>query len=290
MQTKRIDHLVLTVADIERTVAFYRRVMGMSRVDFGDNRVALGFGQQKINLHQSGNEFEPKAGRVQAGSADLCFIIEDPVDKAIEGLQARGIDIIDGPVIRTGACGEIVSAYFRDPDGNLIEVSNYSDSCQLKTGYIPGLVGRVADMHASYYARHWNFTACFETGVATEMSEFINRYDDSRDCCWSALIDQKIEASITIDGIDADSKGAHLRWFIASDAARGKGIGAQLIGLAMDFCRQHGYKRVYLHTFEGLEAARHLYESAGFTLVETQSGDQWGTRVEEQRYEARLQS
>jgi len=118
---------VLTVADIDQTVTFYQRIMGMTRVNFGAGRVALCFGQQKINLHQSGREFEPKAGKVQPGSADLCFIIDGQVEHAITELQARGIDIIDGPVKRTGAHGEIVSAYFRDPDDNLIEISNYID-------------------------------------------------------------------------------------------------------------------------------------------------------------------
>ncbi len=127
MLTKRIDHLVLTVADIERTVEFYQSVMGMTRVEFGAGRSALCFGQQKINLHQTGREFEPKAGQVQAGSADLCFIVDDPVEQAITQLEALGIEIIAGPVNRTGARGEIVSAYFRDPDDNLIEISNYID-------------------------------------------------------------------------------------------------------------------------------------------------------------------
>ncbi len=127
MKTNRIDHLVLTVADIERTLEFYQRVLGMKKIVFGEGRVALYFGQQKINLHQHGSEFEPKAGKVQAGSADLCFIVDDPIEDAIESLLAQGIDIIDGPVKRSGATGEIVSAYFRDPDENLIEVSNYSN-------------------------------------------------------------------------------------------------------------------------------------------------------------------
>ncbi|MCP4387335.1 MAG: VOC family protein [Gammaproteobacteria bacterium] len=127
MMTIRIDHLVLTVADIDRTVEFYQRVMGMNMVAFGEGRVALCFGQQKINLHQSGREFEPKAAKVQPGSADLCFIIDDAIEHAIEQLQAQSVEIIDGPVKRTGASGEIVSAYFRDPDGNLIEVSNYTN-------------------------------------------------------------------------------------------------------------------------------------------------------------------
>lgn len=125
MQANRIDHLVLTVADIERSVAFYSRVLGMQRIEFGAGRIALAFGDQKINLHRLGGEFEPHADRVQAGSADLCFVIEEPVGNVLEELGRHGVDIIDGPVPRTGARGEILSVYFRDPDGNLIEVCNY---------------------------------------------------------------------------------------------------------------------------------------------------------------------
>ncbi|TNF86550.1 MAG: VOC family protein [Gammaproteobacteria bacterium] len=127
MKTNRIDHLVLTVADIERTVEFYCNLMGMKKIEFGAGRIALGFGEQKINLHQSGREFEPRAGRVQPGSADLCFIIDDPVNQVVAELEARGVEVIDGPVARSGARGDIVSVYFRDPDENLIEVSNYID-------------------------------------------------------------------------------------------------------------------------------------------------------------------
>ena len=125
MKTSRIDHLVLTVTDIDKTVAFYRDVMGMEKVEFGEGRIALAFGEQKINLHQSGREFEPKAASVQPGSADLCFIIDEPVNQARGALEARGVEVIGGPVRRTGAIGDIMSVYFRDPDGNLIEVSNY---------------------------------------------------------------------------------------------------------------------------------------------------------------------
>ena len=122
---KQIDHLVLTVADIDRTVAFYEAVLGMEKVVFGEDRIALSFGQQKINLHQVGKEFEPKAGNAKSGSTDLCFIIHQPVEHVIEHLKACHIDVIEGPVKRTGAQGNIQSIYFRDPDGNLIELSNY---------------------------------------------------------------------------------------------------------------------------------------------------------------------
>jgi catechol 2,3-dioxygenase-like lactoylglutathione lyase family enzyme len=125
MQVQRIDHLVLTVADIEHSVEFYSNTLGMQRVEFAGGRVALRCGEQKINLHQSGREFEPKAQQVLPGSADLCFIIDTPVVEAIEQIRRLGIDIIEGPVERSGTNGAIVSAYLRDPDGNLLEISNY---------------------------------------------------------------------------------------------------------------------------------------------------------------------
>ncbi len=125
MQISRIDHLVLTVMDINRTVEFYTRVLGMEKIEFGEGRIALSFGDQKINLHQLGNEFEPRAEHVGAGSADLCFIIDTPITEAIGHLQQHGVDPIEGPVNRTGASGKIISIYLRDPDGNLLEFSNY---------------------------------------------------------------------------------------------------------------------------------------------------------------------
>ena len=125
MITDRIDHLVLTVKSIPNTVAFYESIMGMNQLIFGEDRVALLFGSQKINLHEIGNEFEPKAGNIQTGSADLCFIIETPIEEAITELTENNITILEGPIQRTGATGKIVSIYFRDPDDNLIEASNY---------------------------------------------------------------------------------------------------------------------------------------------------------------------
>jgi catechol 2,3-dioxygenase-like lactoylglutathione lyase family enzyme len=127
MQINRIDHLVLTVASIERSVEFYSRVLGMEKIEFGAGRIALGFGRHKINLHQCGQEFQPNAENAVAGSADLCFILETPLPEAIEQLRQRGIDVIEGPAERSGATGGIVSAYLRDPDGNLLELSNYVD-------------------------------------------------------------------------------------------------------------------------------------------------------------------
>jgi catechol 2,3-dioxygenase-like lactoylglutathione lyase family enzyme len=127
MKIERLDHFVLTVKDIQRTCDFYSRVLGMQTISFGDNRKALVFGSQKINLHEKGREFEPKAFRPTPGSADLCFISKDQMPEMLDYLRSQGVEIEDGPVSRTGARGPIISVYFRDPDQNLIEVSNYLD-------------------------------------------------------------------------------------------------------------------------------------------------------------------
>lgn len=125
MHIDRIDHLVLTVRDIGATCAFYTRVLGMQMVTFGAGRTALAFGSQKINLHQAGREFDPKALHPTPGSGDLCFITDVPLSEVITHIQSCGVAIEEGPVQRTGATGPIESIYLRDPDGNLIEISNY---------------------------------------------------------------------------------------------------------------------------------------------------------------------
>ena len=125
MTINRLDHLVLTVADIEITCYFYSSVMGMDIVTFGNGRKALQFGNQKINLHQAGMDFEPKADRPMPGSADICFIADTPVETILDELREKKIEMVEGIVERTGATGTIRSIYFRDPDLNLIEVSNY---------------------------------------------------------------------------------------------------------------------------------------------------------------------
>lgn len=121
----RIDHLVLTVSDISTTIIFYEEVLGFSAVTFKRNRKALIFGAQKINLHQQEMEFEPKASRPTPGSADLCFITSTSINDVVSEILQAGIPIVEGPVERTGATGEIMSIYIRDPDGNLIEISQY---------------------------------------------------------------------------------------------------------------------------------------------------------------------
>lgn len=121
-----LDHLVLTVRSIDDTVRFYTDILGMEKEVFGEGRIALKFGSQKINLHQLGNEFEPKAALPTSGSADICFITNLPIQDAYDQVSAKDINILEGIVARTGATGAIQSFYFRDPDQNLIEVSSYA--------------------------------------------------------------------------------------------------------------------------------------------------------------------
>ncbi|MFK4049960.1 VOC family protein [Acinetobacter venetianus] len=125
MKISHLDHLVLTVANIETTCQFYQSALNFEVITFGDNRKALKFGTQKINLHQTGKEFEPKAHQPTAGSADLCFIAETALEDVIAHLHTLNIEIDEGPIERTGATGKILSIYLRDPDQNLIEISNY---------------------------------------------------------------------------------------------------------------------------------------------------------------------
>ena len=121
----RLDHFVLTVRDIEATCAFYTRVLGMEVLKFGAGRTALKFGRQKINLHPAGNAIMLKAEHPMPGSADVCFIADTPIAEVVERLQACGVGIVEGPSERAGAMGSILSVYIRDPDANLVEISNY---------------------------------------------------------------------------------------------------------------------------------------------------------------------
>jgi catechol 2,3-dioxygenase-like lactoylglutathione lyase family enzyme len=127
MDIQHIDHLVLTVGDVERSVAFYTQVLGMQAVTYG-NRTALEFGPHKINLHPAGSSIQPRAQAPQPGAADFCLLTSKPLAQVMEHLRACGVEVTAGPVPRIGAAGTIASVYFHDPDGNLIEVANVLDS------------------------------------------------------------------------------------------------------------------------------------------------------------------
>ena len=154
----------------------------------------------------------------------------------------------------------------------------------LHLGYLAGCIGRIVQMHASYYAATVGFGAPFEAKVASELAAFCLDYTEGRDGLWLAEDQGVIHGSVVIDGSRHAQPGAHLRWFITSDEARGRGLGSQLLGAAMDFCRARGHRSVTLWTFDELHAARHLYEKHGFTLAHTRRGSQWGKEVNEQLF------
>ena len=156
---------------------------------------------------------------------------------------------------------------------------------EYRDGYLPGCIGRIAELHAHYYSRLVGFGVSFESKVARELGDFCERYSAGRDGLWLVTQDGRIEGSIAIDGSHAATDGAHLRWFIVSDALRGSGTGNALLSNAMKFCDDRGYERVHLWTFRGLDAARHLYEKHGFHLAVEREGRQWGTEVFEQCFE-----
>ncbi len=155
-------------------------------------------------------------------------------------------------------------------------------------GYTPGCIGRIAQLHAQYYAQSNGFGVAFEAMVARELGAFCSAYVPGRDGLWLAHGAGGIEGSVAIDGAHAadsgENAGAHLRWFITSDALRGQGLGRQLLLRALAFADACGYRRTYLWTFNGLLAARHLYESQGFRLVHESAGDRWGSVVIEQKF------
>jgi len=154
----------------------------------------------------------------------------------------------------------------------------------IHSGYLPGTIGRIVQLHASFYAEHSGFGVAFEAKVASELAGFCTRMSPSHDGIWLAMESDEILGSIVIDGASAEDKGAHLRWFIVSDKLRGSGAGNRLLTAAMDFCRDRQYHSVHLWTFDQLHAARHLYEKYGFKLVKAQLGNQWGKEVNEQLF------
>lgn len=152
-------------------------------------------------------------------------------------------------------------------------------------GYYPGVIGKVVELHATYYHEHWGFDISFETQVGRELSEFMANFVPSRDGFWAAMVKKEFAGSIAIDGSRARDEGARLRWFIVAPRFQGHGIGSELIREAMRFCIDVGHERVFLWTFQGLDVARRLYERAGFTMTLEHEVRQWGRLILEQRFE-----
>lgn len=158
------------------------------------------------------------------------------------------------------------------------------------TGYFPGVIGKITEAHAVYYHENWGFDITFETQVGRELSDFMTRFRKGRDYFQAARVRADFAGSVAIDGSTSDEEGARLRWFIVEPRFHGMGVGSLLLEKAIAFCRYAGHERVFLWTFEGLDAARRLYERAGFSLTEEHDVDQWGGMIREQKFEATLQS
>jgi GNAT superfamily N-acetyltransferase len=153
---------------------------------------------------------------------------------------------------------------------------------------VPGSIGRVTAMHGVYYAEHWGFGPQFEAKVATELSEFITRYDAVRDGFWLAWLDGRIVASMTLDHAgEPDEIGARVRWFVAEPFLQGSGIGGRLLQELLEFAEESGQRSIYLWTFDGLVAARRLYERVGSVETEQVEDSGWGPTVKAQRMKLR---
>jgi GNAT superfamily N-acetyltransferase len=152
-------------------------------------------------------------------------------------------------------------------------------------GYVPGAIGRLTELHGTYYSRHWGFGLYFESKVATEMSEFLARFDGARDGFWVQSAGGKIVGGVAVDGMESATRGARLRWFIVDPDYQGQGLGKALLKEAITFSMRVKIRRLYLHSFAGLDPARHLYEKFGFVLREEHEDNTWGKKVTEQTFE-----
>jgi GNAT superfamily N-acetyltransferase len=159
-----------------------------------------------------------------------------------------------------------------------------NDTLRIESTYRPGAIGRCAEMHATYYARQAGFGRAFEAQVASGMAEFSERLQSPCNGLWLALMGERIVGTIAIDGEDLEPGIAHLRWFIVDDGICGSGIGRRLLSEAIAFCDRQAFTETHLWTFQGLDAARKLYEINGFSLVEERPGHQWSKEVLEQRF------
>jgi GNAT superfamily N-acetyltransferase len=153
------------------------------------------------------------------------------------------------------------------------------------TGYFPGVVGKITELHATYYYEHWGLDVSFEAQVGKELSDFIDAFQKDRDGLWVATVGGRFAGSIAIDGRPTDKHGARLRWLIVDPSLQGRGIGNILVSTALEFCKDTMYRRVYLWTFEGLDQARFLYERAGFRLCKEHDVQRWGRNLTEQMFE-----
>ncbi len=161
------------------------------------------------------------------------------------------------------------------------------DSIEL-TGYRPGALGKVVELHGRYYGAEWGFDLTFEADIATEIAAFLTRFDSTKDGFWIAWLEDAMVGSLTIDHHGDEDGSAHLRWFILEPETAGRGIGTRLMSAAMTFCRDKGYSRVWLTTFAGLDAARKLYDRHGFIETGTFENTNWDRPITMQTLECKL--
>lgn len=165
---------------------------------------------------------------------------------------------------------------------------------EIREGYEPGALGRIIQLHETYYDEYWDLDYEFTREVAIELAEFLERYDETTDRLWLVVDDsdggdeQEIRGALVIDGQGAGDEGARIRWVILVPELHGRGLGRELMDRAMGFCEEREFDRVYLWTYEGLDAARHLYEDHGFSLVEEDTRQDWGPEITYQRFEVEI--
>ncbi|MGI9452145.1 MAG: GNAT family N-acetyltransferase [Geminicoccaceae bacterium] len=163
-------------------------------------------------------------------------------------------------------------------------IEDVQQNVEIKEGYIPSLIGRIVELHARYYSELVGFGAAFESKVAGGLAEFVPRLERPGNAIWHLDDDGSIAGSLAIDGEGLGGGAAHLRWFLIDAEIRGAGFGQALMDEALAFCDDRDVQKIQLSTFKGLDAARHLYERNGFTLINEQPGDQWGAMVQEQTF------
>jgi DNA-binding MarR family transcriptional regulator/N-acetylglutamate synthase-like GNAT family acetyltransferase len=210
----------------------------------------------------------------QALLGDINRMANLKVGKALHMLNATARHRVVGGLADYADALRLIHAR-RDPAPAAIDIHK---------GLLPGAIGRIAEMHGRYYGREWGMGSFFEARVASGLAEFSQRLDRPTNQIWLALQAGEIVGSIVVDGEDLGGRKGHLRWVIVDDGVRGSGTGKRLLDAAMAFCDAQAFEETHLWTFKGLDAARKLYEAAGFRLAEEWSGDQWGRVLEEQRF------
>jgi GNAT superfamily N-acetyltransferase/heme-degrading monooxygenase HmoA len=230
-------------------------------------------------IHHLRTDTFPQLGRIE-GFIDAS-ILKRAVDQGVEFLivtRWKSIDAIKqfaGESPAAAVVPPVVHAMMVEYDPFVthyeIDAGDAPREITLST-WLPGGIGRIVELHGTYYARYWNLGQYFEAKVAHEIGEFFNRFDPGHDGAWFAHIDHEVVGGIFIDGSRADSEGARLRWFIIDPQYHGLGAGNRLMNAAMEFCKRKQFPRVYLTTFSGLSTARHLYEKYDFRLLEEKDG------------------